>query len=179
MLSSNKAMTAEEFKASQMTHFELVKGKIVPLATCGGEHGVVELKLAWLLQSFLQLYKLGTAYAGEVGFVVARDPDTVRSPDLAFVSYERLAGPPKEFIPVAPDLAIEILSPGNTVTEMHAKVIDYLKSGTRLIWVVDPDTRSIMVYRSFSDIRVLTEGDTLEGGEILPGFSVEVKAIFE
>jgi Uma2 family endonuclease len=112
------------------------------------------------------------------GFLIARDPDTVRAPDVASIRAERLTdGVPVGFFQGAPDLAVEIVSPGDRASELMAKVQDWLGAGSCVVWVVDPETRAVSVYRSRTDIVVPTRSDTLPGGDLLPGFSMPVNAI--
>ncbi len=191
MTVATKLMTAEEFwqRASEFSRFELVRGVPVPIGQAdaqggkisptGRRHGRIELNLGAALRVFLTSHALGEAYAGEVGFILARNPDIVRAPDVAFVSHERLKDAPVEgFLPFAPDLAAEVVSPNDTVREISGKVFEYLDAGTRMVWVVDPDNRAITVYGSRTKVVVLTEHDKLDGGDILPDFSVSIREIF-
>ena len=115
----------------------------------------------------------------EAGFRIAHDPDTVRAPDVAFVRAERIPpGGVKGFFQGPPDIAVEVVSPNDRASEVMAKAQDWLQAGCPLVWVVDPETRTISVYRSRSEISVLNETDTLTGGDVLPGFSVAVAEIF-
>jgi Uma2 family endonuclease len=123
---------------------------------------------------------LGVVFAAETGFRLASDPDTVRAPDVAFVIKTRVeeVGEFEGFWPGAPDLAVEVISPGDSYTEVEEKVEEYLQAGARAVWVVDPRRRTITVYRSLTDITILTENDTLEGGDLIPGFSCRVAEVF-
>jgi Uma2 family endonuclease len=117
---------------------------------------------------------------GECGYVLRRNPDTVRGPDASFVSSERLAawearGP---FFEGAPDLAVEVLSPSNTRREIEEKVSEYLAAGGREVWVADPEARRITVHRPDEGPRDLGPDDTLDGGDLLPGFDVPVAELF-
>lgn len=120
---------------------------------------------------------LGQVVTAETGFVLSDEPPTVRAPDVAFVSQGRLSFDHDRFAPLAPDLAVEIVSPSNTVSEVQSKVVDYLDAGTQLVWVVEPRSRGITVYHSGKEIRLLTEGDEIEGGAVLPGFRVRVSEL--
>ena len=190
MAIATKLITLEEFwqRANEFSGYELVNGIPVPkrrvegagqMSPTGGRHGEIEIRFGALLGDFVRRSRLGKIYGGEVGFILRRNPAVLRAPDLAFVSNQRLPQTPEGFIPLAPDLAIEIVSPSDTARDVQSKVIEYLDAGTRLVWIVDPDTRTITVYSSLSEIRVLKESDTLDGGETLPGFSVSVNSVFE
>jgi Uma2 family endonuclease len=113
-------------------------------------------------------------------FVLARDPDTVRGPDVSFVTRDRLVGISRShFFEGAPDLAIEILSPSNRPYQMRAKVADYLASGCRLVWVIDPERLSVTTYRAILSPRVLLTDDELDGEDVVPGLRIKVGTIFE
>ena len=132
------------------------------------------------IAAFVREQKLGKTYAAETGVILARNPDTVRALDAAFVRSERLADQPTTgFFDGAPDLALEVISPSETVDEVESKVIDYLEAGVALVWLIYPRTQTVTVYRSSTDINILTIEDTLTGGDLLPGFSVSLKEIFE
>lgn len=124
--------------------------------------------------------KLGRVYAAETGFRLALDPDTVRAPDVAFVRQERIeeVGKVEGYWPGAPDLAVEVISPGDLYTEVEEKVFTWLEGGTRLVIVVDPRRRTAAVFPGKEDIRVLTDGEMLQGGEVVPGWEVAVEELF-
>ena len=114
---------------------------------------------------------LGEVFAAETGFVLQEDPATVRAADAAFVRKDRLPDPvPEGFFPGAPDLAVEVISPGDLAQEVERKVEDYLQAGTRLVWLIYPVTQTVMVYRAPREIRVCTREDELSGEDVLPGF---------
>lgn len=158
---------------------QLVAGVIVaePFPTLG--HDRTFRRLLRLLGDFVEAHALGEV-CGETGFVLARDPDTILGPDLAFISRERLKNvDDARFFSGSPDLAVEILSPSNRSGAMHAKVADYLAAGTRLVWVVDPKRKSVTTYRELLAPRVLESSETLDGGDVLPGLSIPVEVIFQ
>jgi Uma2 family endonuclease len=161
-------------------HYELVKGELKRMPPTGREHGSVTMELAAPLHRYVKLNQLGQVYAAETGFKLESDPDTVRAPDIAFVSAERIeaAGRVQGYGEGAPDLAVEVLSPGNTKREMAEKVEEYFAAGARLVWVVNPKSKTVAVYRSLTDIITLTEKDTLDGSEVVPGFQIPVAEIF-
>lgn len=137
------------------------------------------MKLAGPLASYVDGESLGVVFGAETGFLIARDPDTVRAPDVAFVSAGRVGATlPKGFFPGPPDLAVEVLSPEDRASEVLAKVGDWLEAGCRLVWVVDPRTRTVTVYRGLSEVRVLRNGETLSGEDVVPGFSAPVSRVF-
>jgi Uma2 family endonuclease len=157
---------------------ELIAGLIVSEPFPTPRHDRTFRQLLRLLGDFVEARGLGEVF-GETGFVLARDPDTVRGPDLSFVSRERLANfDDARFFLGAPDLAVEILSPSNRGGEMHAKVADYLAAGARLVWVVDPRRKSVTTYRTLLAPRRLELGDSVDGEDVLPGLMIPLDAIF-
>ena len=160
--------------------FELVRGRVVREPRPGAQHGILVEELIWRLSSHVRGQGIGRVVT-ETGFLLTVDPPTVRGPDLAYIAAARIPsqGIPTGFWPMPPDLAVEVVSPSNTSAEISEKILEYLESGTRLVWVVDPATRSVGAYRSRLDIRLLTEGDTLEGYDVLPGFRLPVSELFE
>lgn len=156
---------------------ELVRGQVVKEPPAGFRHGGIAGRLAAVLHSFANQNDLGEVVTAETGFVLSDEPPTVRAPDVAFVAKDRLTFDPDRFAPLAPDLAVEIVSPSNTVSEIHAKVMDYLDAGTCLVWVVDPPSRSVMVYRSSEEIRLLNGDAEIDGADVLPGFRIRVSQL--
>jgi Uma2 family endonuclease len=157
---------------------ELVRGRLVREPRPASLHGVVSARLTARLQEFVERAGRGVVLA-DVGVVVARNPDTVRGPDIAFYTPERI---PETGYGTAfwgpPDLAVEIASPSNRVAEMREKVAEYLEAGVRCVWVVDPPTRSVSVHRSDGAVRTVGEADVLEGDEVLPGFRLPLAWFF-
>ena len=138
------------------------------------------MELASPLQVFVKKKRLGKIYASETGFVLTTNPDTVRAPNIAFIRQERVneVGRSKGFWIGPPDLAVEVISPSDTVGEVEDKVHMWLERGTRLVWVVSPKLCNVTVYRSLTDIEALTEKDTLDGGDVVPGFQIPIAEIF-
>ncbi len=158
--------------------FELIDGVLVE-KVMGYWESVLAIELAGLLRDFLKRRKLGTL-AGEAG-MVRLSPGLVRIPDLSFISRSRLAHQRRVRAPIlllAPDLAIEVLSEGNTPREMARKVREYFASGCRLVWLIDPRTRTVAVYTSLAKPIVLTEKQTLTGGDVLSGFRLQLRKLF-
>ena len=160
----NRLMTADELLElpDDDRGHELVAGFIVSEPPASFRHGEIAAELL--------------RWSTETGFLLARDPDTVRAPDVAFVSSARIerASAFRGFFPGPPDLAVEVLSPNERPADVHAKIGDYLAAGCRLVLVVDVSRRQVRVHRSLLRPSILDETDTLEGGDVLPGFSVRV-----
>ena len=176
-------MTADELLAMPDDGFvyELIKGELIKVSPPPGhEHGLVAMNIAGPLYEYAKKQHLGNVYAAETGFLLEQNPDTVRAADVAFVRRERIekAGPVQGYWIGAPDLAVEVLSPSDTVRRVEGKVAEWLESGTSVVWVVSPKMRSVTVYRSLTEIVVLTEKDTLDGGVVVPGFQISVAEIF-
>lgn len=158
---------------------ELVKGKLREMALEVSSHGACGGTLQAYLGYHVITQRLGQVFSAGTGFTIARAPDTVRAPDIAFVSKDRLPDPlPYGYLELAPDLVVEVVSPNDTAREVREKVDDWLNAGVRLVWVVDYQKRTITEYRSRKPIRVLREEDTLNGGDVVPGFSLPVREVF-
>jgi Uma2 family endonuclease len=182
MTTDTKPMTAAELlRLPDAGHrYELVKGELRQMPPAGHQHGRIAMRLAWRLAQYLEEHDLGAVYAAETGFLLARSPDTVRAPDVAYISKQRLAAtaPGEGYWPGAPDLAAEVVSPSDTFSEVEGKVVEWLSAGTRLVIVIDPRRENMTVYRGLSDIAFLTRGAILEAGEVVPGWSMAVDALF-
>jgi Uma2 family endonuclease len=178
----DRPLTIEEFERLPDDGYrdELVRGWVVREPPPGAEHGGIGTELIRRLGNFVREHRLGRI-VNDSGFILAETPPTVRAPDIAFIATERIppTGLPVRYFPGSPDLAIEIVSPSNMPAAIQDKVDDYLAAGTRVVWVVEPRTRTITVYRPEHEVRILREDDELDGGEVLPGFRVVVGAIFE
>jgi Uma2 family endonuclease len=158
---------------------ELVKGVLVVREPPGGRHGRITAELALAIGGYAKEQDLGTVYAGDTGFTLARHPDTVRGPDLAFVAKARVPdADPVGFLELGPDLVVEVLSPGDRPGHVLAKVADWLTAGSRLVWVIDPQRRSARAYREDGSTRDVAEGESLDGEDVLPGLAVALSSIF-
>ena len=160
--------------------YELIAGEIHKMVPASWEHAAVGSNLHSFLGPYVREKKLGQTFIAEGGFLIARDPDTVRVPDIAFIHKDHLpATRPKEaFWPNAPDLVIEVVSPGDTTGEVDEKVHMWLDAGTAMVWVVNPRWKNVTVYRSATDIKTLTENDELDGQDVVPGFRCPIGDIF-
>ncbi len=162
------------------SRYELVAGEVRKMVPASWEHGAVGSNLHSFLGPYVREHQLGQVLIAEPGFLIARDPDTVRVPDVAFIHKDHLpATLPKEtFWPGAPDLAVEVVSPGDRHGEVDDKVRMWLDAGTAMVWVINPKWRNVTVYRSPTEIRTLTENDSLDGEDIVPGFRCAVGELF-
>jgi len=177
---TERMMTGEELAALNDTGpCELVAGSIVPMTPTSDEHGGYAANITSILLSFVRAHGLGKVRAGEVGVYTRRNPDTIRAVDVLFISQDRYDRRGETvFLDVPPDLIVEILSPGNTWSETIQKLREYFSIGVRLVWLVNPSSRSVFAYRSLTDVREFTIDDDLPGDDVLPGFSVAVRDIF-
>jgi Uma2 family endonuclease len=171
-------MTADELLAMPRDSFryELVKGELIRMSPTGGEHGTITAILTVVVGHFVREKKLGLVFGAETGFKIAVEPDTVRALDFAFVSRERIpeSGIPKGYWIGAPDLAVEVVSPGDIYGEVEDKVLEWLDAGARMVVVVNPRRCTVTVYRSRSDVKILAENEELNREDVLPGFACKV-----
>lgn len=179
-MSATALMTAEELSRYQPPHkrSELVDGILRVREPAGFRHGETTMRLALRIGAHVMHERLGTTLAAETGFILRRAPDTVRAPDVAFVSNDRLPLPGTTgFAELAPDLVVEVLSPDHRPGEVLGTCGDWLSAGCRLVWVVDPGRREVRVYRADGTVAVLADGDALNGEDVLLGFSVPVAEV--
>lgn len=174
-LAKPKLYTADDlFGLPGDARFELVEGELRPMPPpAGDEHGSTTFDLGFEVGLFVRNANLGRCWTAETGFLIARDPDTVLAPDFAFVARERLPGPPgKKYVPVVPDLVLETRSPSDTRREVEDKVAQWLAAGVRMVWELDLKARVLTVHRPGAEPRALGAGDTLDGADVLPGFTL-------
>ena len=160
--------------------YELVAGRLRKMTPAGSIHGVVGMRLAVAISVHVDQHQLGVVFAADTGFKLASSPDTVRAPDVSFVSRGRIptGGIPKAYWPGAPDLAVEVLSPTDVRSEIDERIDEYLRSGVRLVWFVNPFERRVTVHRPGKRPLVLEEHDSVDGGDVLPGFSYPLARLF-
>lgn len=157
---------------------ELIDGEIFEMAPAGFEHARSVAVISRILANFLEQAGLsGAVLAGDPGFII--DDQNVRAPDVAYLSAERMAeAPQRGFMRFMPNLAVEVVSPGDTHSEVTAKARMWVRVGVELVWIADPRNRTVEVYRRGRDVLVLDESVTIDGGDVLPGFSSPVEAFF-
>jgi Uma2 family endonuclease len=163
------------------TGYELVERELVKMLLTGFDHGAHLATVGMELKLWNRTCQLGRVSGGEVGFYTRDNLYTVRAADLVYVSHKRLEGLPSTegYLNVPPDLVVEVISPGNTAEEMEVKTQEWFDFGVRMVWLVYPKTKRVHVYTTPDRSIVLNAEDTVDGGEVLPGFSVKVSAFFE
>lgn len=182
MATSSQIVTADEMlrMSPGKLRCELIRGELRSMSPAGSEHGAIVMELAMRLASFVKQQRFGVVFGAETGLHLERNPDTVLAPDIAFVEQKRIpaAGIPKGYWPGPPDLAVEVLSPGDGVGDAEAKAGAWLAHGANEVWGVDPRRRCVVVHRPGERAAVLGETDSLDGGRLVPGFTCRVGELF-
>ncbi|MFN8473474.1 MAG: Uma2 family endonuclease [Anaerolineae bacterium] len=174
-----KLITGEELYAmGDIGPSELIDGRIMPMSPTGDAHGETELNLGAELRAFVRERQLGRVMVGETGIYIHRNPDRIRAADVLFISKERLPETTGKYLQVAPELVVEIMSPTDLWLDVRAKIDDYFSIGVEQVWIVEPDTRSVLVFRSATAFTKLGMDDTLTGEGALDGFSLSVASLF-
>ena len=185
---ATRLVTAEKLLAMPKgeVRYELVRGELVSRQWAGVRYAIASSNMLFSLLMHVKENKLGQTYPGNTGFQIESDPDHVRAPSVAFVNSERMKLVKSDFetyrdryFPGAPDLAVEVVIPSDTYFYIEDKVADWLGAGARMVIVVNADPQTATVYRSPTDITILTEADTLDGGDVVPGWRMSVSEIFE
>jgi Uma2 family endonuclease len=177
---STTPITAEAlFQMGDIGRCELVRGEIVKMAPAGFDHGNIESRIDRQVGGFVTAHDLGVVVTGETGFILSRNPDTVRAADVAFLRKQRVPaeGSPG-FFDGPPDLAIEVISPSDRMSDVHAKIEEWLAAGTQSVWAVDPPNRWIDVYQGDGKVVRYRAADTLRDERFLPGFTMQLAEVF-
>lgn len=160
--------------------YELLNGELIIMSPTGGRHGQLASRLIAKLIAFAEEHNSGETFASETGFRLTRAPDTVLAPDAAFITADNLAAGrvTEAFIPGAPDIVVEVLSPSDTAGRTAVKVQTWLRHGAQLVWIVDPESTTVTVYRADGSAALRQSGDSLDGETVLPGFSYPLDQLF-
>ncbi|MDP9368709.1 MAG: Uma2 family endonuclease [Chloroflexota bacterium] len=166
--------------APEGDRWELIRGELRRVATAGGRHGEIAFEFGRRIGNHVVEGRLGRLYSSDTGFVLARDPDVVLMPDVAFVQADRLPGAAERegIMPLAPDLVVEVVSPTERAADIEEKVSLYLAGGVSLIWVAEPRRRAVTVHCPGVSALVVGEGEAFDGGDLLPGFRLPVEEVF-
>lgn len=160
---------------------ELSEGELIAMTPAGGKHGVITLNIGSAVRAFVREHRLGFVTAAETGYILARNPDgrdTVRAPDVGFIAAARLPeGLSDGYVPFAPDLAVEVVSPGDDADDLQLKVTQYLRAGTRLVLLIYPRSQTVVAWTP-DRTETLSSGQIISGGDVLPGFSLPVEDVF-
>jgi Uma2 family endonuclease len=179
-MTATKHYTVEDVErlACEGEEYELIRGELIPVSPTGRRHGRIAIKTSVRLSLFVEKEQAGEVYV-ETGFILRRNPDVLLGPDVSFVRAERLQDADEDgFLPLVPDLAVEIISPSERRAKGERKIAEYRAAGVPLLLILRPRQRTITVYEPGKPPRILHEGDTLDGGSVLPGFALPVREIF-
>lgn len=159
---------------------ELVKGILIVMSPAGSEHGRIASRILIRLGTHVEANDLGETFAAETGFMIESNPDTVRAPDAAYISHARMStvDDTSVYLPLAPDLVIEVVSSSDSSSDVEAKVEQWLGAGTLIVLVADPKNKTLRVYRTKSEILVLHSGDVFSSGEVCVGWTLAVDDVF-
>lgn len=175
-------LTVDEYMAlpeEDAYRLELCRGRLVREPGPGPRHSRTAFRVADLLRREGEEKGMGMVFF-DAAFTLRTEPATVRIPDVAFVTSGRIPeqGVTDRFWELTPDLVVEVVSPSNRASDIQGKALDYLDTGARLVWIVDPAQRTVTVYRSRSEIRILGEGELLDGGDVVPELEAAVETLF-
>lgn len=183
MAQQSHSITADELwcMPDDGHRYELDRGRLLTMTPSGFLHGAITVRLAAALSNYVDVSKAGVVVAGEPGFKLESDPDTVRAPDVAFISRARIpkGGLTSRFWQGAPDLAVEVFSPGDRRAEINRKIEQYMRSGVKQVWFVEPANRRVTIHVAESRKMVLRDSDVIDGGDLLPGFRYPLSRLFD
>ena len=169
-------MTLKEFLECDLEGLEYWDGELILMPPTSGVHGDISSNIQWYLQSHVRTNQLGRVYTSDTGFQIG---DRMLIPDVAFISATRLPEERETAFSIPPDIAIEVVSRSDSQSKVAQKALAYLEAGTRLVWVIEPVTKTVTVYRSETVIQILTQNDMLTGEDVIEGFSCPVIQLFE
>jgi len=180
---ASRLITAEQFieLPDDGHNYELVRGELIEVSPSGFHSAEIGSTIGAFLFNFVRQHRLGAVTNGEGGYILARGPDTVRAPDAAFIRADRVPqGADRDFfVRHPPDLAVEVMSHTDRLRDLRAKCLEYLDAGVRLVWLVEPKPQRVTVYLPDRSTRTLGISDTLDGGDVLPGFNLPLAEVFD
>lgn len=176
-----RLITADElFAMGDIGRCELIYGEIVMMSPAGVAHGIVAMRIGRFVSEFVDQHDLGIVLAAETGFKIESNPDLVRAPDVSFIRKQRLTGGlPKGFFEGVPDLAVEVVSPGDTKREVSEKVDMWLANGAAVVWVADPKSQTAVIRRVGQKPATLTIADDIRDEPMLPGFLLPLTKVYK
>jgi Uma2 family endonuclease len=178
--SSYTAKEVFEMPRDDTHRYELVRGHLEVRDHTGFQHGRISARICSALETYVTQHALGICLTADVGYWIERNPDTVRIPDVSFIRLDRLPPELPETCPeMPPDLAIEVRSPSDRTRSLNDKIAQYLQTGVRMVWVIEPRTRTVTVYQPGADPVELAENETLDGGAVVPGFRYPIADLFK
>lgn len=182
-MATTKLLTADDL--ARMTpepgyRYELIRGVVRRMAAAGARHGKIAFEVGLRVGNHVAEHRLGVLFSSDTGFVIERDPDVIAMPDVAFVRAERMppGETPEGYVPVVPDLAVEVVSPTDRWVDVEEKVALYLDNGVPLVWLFVPRLRVVRVYAAGQPDVELGEDGVLDGGDVIPGFTLRVAEVF-
>jgi Uma2 family endonuclease len=183
MAVQQKLYTADDLwalsHAGDDRRYELDEGELIEMSPTGDAHGITAGELLRQIGNFVVENDLGDVTAAETGFTLSTDPDIVRAPDVGFISKARLTPLTGKYYPIAPDLAVEVVSPGDSAEQIRRKAAQYLEAGTRLAWFFYPHGKLVDIYRPGQPTETVGIDGVLDGGDVLPGFKLSVREVFK
>jgi Uma2 family endonuclease len=184
MVEATRTMSAEELEllpSGYGNRYELVRGELRTMTPTGLIHGLVTMRAASLLVAFVRSHQLGAVLAAETGYLLSRQPDHVRAADVAFIARGRLSRSDIHrpgYAPIAPDLVVEVISPSDTWSSVTEKALDWLAHGVKVVWLLDPDTRTAQIWRSGGEVDRRSGDAEIDAEPVLPGFRCATSEMF-
>ena len=179
----NEITTAEQLSAmaDDGHRYELINGVLRMMSPAGSEHGQVADRISRRLGNHVESKNLGATYAAETGFLIRTSPDTVRAPDAAFVSHSRLKSvePTRGYLPLAPDLVVEVVSPSDSFSDVEAKAEQWLNAGTSVVIVADSSNQTLRVYENATQVRILRSGESYSSSDVCGNWELSVDDAFQ
>ena len=176
---ATRPLTVAEFAVEHREGlWELIDGEPVEMTPSSDRSSWIATEVAYYIRVYLQDNPIGRVFGADAGFILFADRDTVRAPDAAFVQFERLPELTGSFVPIPPDLAVEVLSPTDRLADALSKVSMYLQAGVPLVWLIDPRKHTATIFRQEESPITIGEDGVLDGADVLPGFTLPLATLF-